>query len=124
MYLVIPSMVYPDRVEFIPYFGGLGQPTVVLEESGTFVLDFLVEVEGSQTGLEYEWGVVWGGGMTCQTQMGLPQGGPQHVLVVASQEAFASYGANGEMTIGLYCTKPGQTNPVGWTLYLVDITKL
>jgi hypothetical protein len=129
MFLMFPSEVYPDRVEFDS--SSLGNerfstngPMVVLREAGTYVVDFLVEFPGVPAGLSFECRVMGGLGVL-QLQEISAQSGPQHILVVVSQDAFRQGQDDLQKSIGLHCSRSALKDAtIGWTLYLVDITKL
>ncbi len=130
LFLLVPTWVYPDHVQFFSSGGGgdltwvYNGPAVVLREPGTYVFDFLVEFNDAPVGTPY----------TCEAMIGdVPvgdqtvenTGGLQHVLVVKALDAALLALGDAMKSVGIHCFKSsGPQVLAGWTLYLVDVTKL
>jgi len=129
MFLVYPAAVYPDRIEFqSTNRGDPGRaengPLVVLREQGTYVLDFLVEFPDVPVGAAFQC-VILRGANHFHMQVVYAQGGPQHILVIANQDAEYQGLEDWQKSIGIHCLRESAGSAlVPWTLYLVDVNKL
>lgn len=129
LFLLYPSEVYPDRVGFESSMSGnhafsQNGARVMLNEVGTYVIDFLVEFPGPTAGQSCQCEVSGGLGVY-QLQEVFEQPGPQHILVVVGPDALGPAQDEWQRSIGIRFYQPAFSDrTVSWMLHLVDITKL
>lgn len=128
MVIGYPDWVNPDRIEFSTTDKNYGGPQVevYLEEAGTFVFDFLIELDNRPVGGEYGCRVL---GYNGETELLVHAEGdsepvPQHVLVVMNVPAPSHSIGEGYGRVSLQFRPKSDAWRVEWSVFLVDITKL
>ena len=97
---------------------------VVLREPGTYVFDFLIEFPYWPAGTSYNCDVMIGL-EAYQTQALTRVEGPQHVLVIWPMDQAMLSLEDRQRSVGIHCYQPGAADElIGWTFYLLDVTKL